>query len=164
MKKDSYENPYTPPVSLYYALDAALGVILKDGAREWFAKRRRWADGFASGLEAMGFELLVKDSGASLRRGHGLLRAGRQERSRPRTRLSRMGLTTAGGQGALKGKIIRSAHYSDWGEAELAEILGAFGEALKETDGITPRRYTGDKINRRIGRLKRRWIINGKSL
>ena len=44
-----------------------------------------------------------------------------------------MGLTTAGGQGALKGKIIRSAHYIDWGEAELAEILGAFGEALKET-------------------------------
>ena len=26
MKKDSYENPYTPPVSLYYALDAALGI------------------------------------------------------------------------------------------------------------------------------------------
>lgn len=131
MKKDSYENPYTPPVSLYYALDAALGVILKDGAREWFAKRRRWADGFASGLEAMGFELLVKDS--AIRSACVTAFSAPDGKSEAvRKILSRMGLTTAGGQGALKGKIIRSAHYSDWGEAELAEILGAFGEALKE--------------------------------
>ena len=79
-----------------------------------------------------GLELLVKD--------HALRSAGITAFSAPggkseavRAALSRMGLTTAGGQGALKGKIIRSAHYSDWGEAELTEILGAFGKALKET-------------------------------
>ena len=129
MKKDFYENPYTPPVSLYYALDAALDVILKGGAREWFAKRRRWADGFADGLEALGYDLLVKDR--SLRSaGVTAFSAPDGKSEAVRKELSRMGLTTAGGQGALKGRIIRSAHYSDWGEAELTEILSAFGEAL----------------------------------
>ncbi|WP_158096042.1 aminotransferase class V-fold PLP-dependent enzyme [Cloacibacillus sp. An23] len=132
MKKDSYENPYTPPVSLYYALDAALGVILRDGARSWFAKRRRWAGGFASGLEGMGYELLVKDP-ALRSAGVTAFSAPGGKSEAVRAVLSRMGLTTAGGQGGLKGKLIRSAHYSDWGETELKEILGAFGEALKET-------------------------------
>ncbi len=131
MKKDSYENPYTPPVSLYRTLDAALDIILKDGARAWFAKRREWADAFAAGLEAAGYELLVKDPK--------LRSAGVTAFSAPdggsenvRAILSLMGITTAGGQGALKGKIIRAAHYSDWGEAELNEILAAFREALNE--------------------------------
>ena len=79
----------------------------------------------------MGFELLVKDP-AIRSAGVTAFSAPDGKSEAVRKILSRMGLTTAGGQGALKGKIIRSAHYSDWGEAELAEILGAFGEALKE--------------------------------
>lgn len=131
MKEDSYENPYTPPVSLYYALDAALDVILKDGARKWFSKRRRWADSFASGLSSMGYELLVQKP--SLRSaGVTAFRAPDGKSEAVRKILSSMGLTTAGDQGALKGKIIRAAHYSDWGDVELTEILGAFDEALKE--------------------------------
>lgn len=131
MKEDSYENPYTPPVSLYYALDAALDVILKDGARKWFSKRRRWADSFASGLSSTGYELLVQKP--SLRSaGVTAFSAPDGKSEAVRKILSSMGLTTAGGQGALKGKIIRAAHYSDWGDVELTEILGAFDEALKE--------------------------------
>ncbi len=127
-----YENPYTPPGSLYYALDAALDIILKEGARSWFAKRRRWADAFASGLERLGYELLVKDP-ALRSAGVTAFRAPGGKSEEVRSILAKAGLTTAGGQGALKGKLIRSAHYGDWGERELSEILSAFDEALGET-------------------------------
>ena len=36
-----------------------------------------------------------------------------------------MGIETAGGQGKLKGQLIRAAHYNNWGWPELCIILGA---------------------------------------
>ena len=129
MKPDSYANPYTPPVSLYYTLDAALDIILAEGAPAWFAKRRRYAEAFAAALEKLGYELLVRD-----RR---LRSAGVTAFSAPgdaseavRKRLSAAGYETAGGQGTLKGKLIRAAHYSDWGMPEMEDILRAFAEAI----------------------------------
>ncbi|MCC8179111.1 MAG: hypothetical protein LIO38_08385 [Cloacibacillus sp.] len=47
-----------------------------------------------------------------------------------RKRLSAAGFETAGGQGALKGKLIRAAHYSDWEMPEMEDILRAFAEAI----------------------------------
>ncbi len=134
MKPESYANPYTPPVSLYYALDAALDVILAAGAREWFARRGRYARAFAAALEELGCELLVKDK--SLRSaGVTAFSAPDGASEAVRKRLAAAGFETAGGQGTLKGKLIRAAHYSDWGMDEMENILRAFAEALgKNTD------------------------------
>lgn len=134
MGPGSYANPYTPPVSLYYALNAALDVILADGARAWFAKRRLYADAFAAALEELGYELLVTD--------RKLRSAGVTAFSAPngaseavRKSLSAEGFETAGGQGALKGKLIRASHYSDWEIGEMEDILRAFAGAIgKDSD------------------------------
>lgn len=130
MTTASFANPYTPPISLYYALDAALDVILKDGANSWFAKRSRWASSFADGLEAAGYSLLVKEKSL---RSAGLTAFSAPGRSCEEIRsvLSERGFETAGGQGKMKGRIIRAAHYSDWGKQELDDVLNAFAEALK---------------------------------
>lgn len=125
------ENPYTPPVSLYQALSAALDEVLADG---WFAARRRAATSFASGLEALGFELLVRDerhrspgvTAFSLPNG---------DLGAVATRLREMGLEPAGGQGALKGKIIRMAHYHDFNWPEIALVLGSLYAALGDARG-----------------------------
>ena len=60
LEAKSPANPFTPPVSLYYALDEALDEILEVGTETWFRSRRKYADSLAAGLEAMGFDLLVK--------------------------------------------------------------------------------------------------------
>ncbi|MDO5115951.1 MAG: alanine--glyoxylate aminotransferase family protein [Synergistaceae bacterium] len=129
MTEKSYANPYTPPVSLYYSLDAALEVILAKGSRDWFAKRRRWASAFAAAVELLGCELLVKDKAL---RSAGVTAfsapAGGSEATRKI--LSALGFETAGGQGALKGKIIRAAHYSDWGWDEMNDILTAIASSI----------------------------------
>lgn len=129
LEKDAPENPYTPPVSLYRALSSALDEILGD---DWFNLRRRAACSICAGIEALGFDLLVKDkkfrsagiTAFSLPSGgiSDVLKA-----------LKSIGVEPAGGQGPLKGKIIRMAHYHDvrWPEISLAlgSLYAALGEA-----------------------------------
>lgn len=134
MKSGSFANPYTPPVSLYYALNAALDIILENGAAAWFDKRKKFAKGFAEGLEQLGFELFVKE--AKLR-SPGLtafsLKNGKNTEFR--RLLSAAGFETAGGQGALKDKIVRAAHYTDWNNDDMQRILAAFAIAAASLEG-----------------------------
>lgn len=127
-------NPYTPPVSLYYALDAALDIILENGSDAWFAVRARYAKAFSVGLEAMGLENLVKDE-KYRSPGVTAIKPGRLGAEEIRRNLRLMGIEVAGGQGKMSGQLLRVAHYNDCGWPELAMILGALYAAcgLAET-------------------------------
>lgn len=133
--KDTPENPYTPPVSLYYALETALDAILsEDGPEGWFARRARAARAFAAGLETLGCELLVKDPKF---RSPGVTAFSPPGGDAPAVSkaLRAMGVEPAGGQANLKGKIIRMAHYGDFNWPEISLALGslyaAMGDARK---------------------------------
>ena len=134
LDKDAPENPYTPPVSLYYALDCALGEILSSG--DWFDARLKASRALAAGLETLGFELLVKDAQF---RSPGVTAFSHPsgETSAISKALKKMGLDPAGGQGALKGKIIRVAHYHNFNWPEISLVLGslyaAMGDLRKES-------------------------------
>jgi len=117
------ENPYTPPISLYYELDEALNEILSDGTASWFAKHKRYATAFASGLEALGFNMLVGDKNSRSPGVTAFMLPGADTEC-IRKNLRNMGIETAGGQGSMKGKLIRVAHYNMWGWPELCVILG----------------------------------------
>jgi aspartate aminotransferase-like enzyme len=131
LDKEAPENPYTPPVSLYYALDAALCTVLAD---DWFSLRARAARALATGIEALGFTLLVSDekyrspgvtafydpSGATRRVAENL---------------QAMGIEPAGGQGKFKGRLIRMSHYHDVRWPEISLALGGLYAALEEGRG-----------------------------
>ena len=128
MDKEAPENPYTPPVSLYFALDAALDEILADG---WFDLRARAARALTAGIEALGFTLLVKDAKF---RSTGVTAfyhssGATQEIAK---NLKAMGIEPAGGQGKLKGKLIRMSHYHDVRWPEISLTLGGLYAALGE--------------------------------
>ena len=124
-------NPYTPPVSLFYALDEALDEILADGLDTWFAARKRYARAFAAGLESLGFDMLVQkaDDRSPGVTAVKLKNAPIKEVSK---QLAAMGLEVAGGQGKLKGEIIRIAHYNDFRWPELCLVLGSLYAAMGE--------------------------------
>ncbi len=143
--KDTPENPYTPPVSLYYALETALDEILAHGDPEnWFAFRTRAARAFVAGLEALGYEPLVKDknfrspgvTAFSLPNG---------DTAAVSKALKAMGIDPAGGQAELKGKIIRMAHYGDFNWPEISLALGglyaAMGDARKNAGDFMAKAY-----------------------
>ncbi|MDR1019292.1 MAG: alanine--glyoxylate aminotransferase family protein [Synergistaceae bacterium] len=126
LDKDAPENPYTPPVSLYYALDAALDEILIDG---WFSLRSRAARSLAAGIESLGFSLLVKDENF---RSPGVtaFSSPSGDIAAVSKALKAAGVEPAGGQGELKGKIIRMSHYHDVRWPEISLALGCLYAAL----------------------------------
>ena len=143
--KDTPENPYTPPVTLYYALDTALDEILSHGDPDnWFALRARAARAFAAGLEALGYELLVKDKKF---RSPGVTALSLPGGDTPAVSkaLKALGIDPAGGQAELKGKIIRMAHYGDFNWPEISLALGslyaAMGDARKNSGDFMAKAY-----------------------
>lgn len=133
LESASLSNPFTPPVSLYYQLNAALDLILAEGTDTWFARRRQYAAVLAARLEALGFELLAKD--LSVRSpGVTAFSCPEHDAETIRKHLRAMGIETAGGQEALKGKLIRVAHYNDFGQPELALILGCLKRAVENAE------------------------------
>ena len=126
---DIPDNPYTPPVSLFYALDEALDFILNNDKEKWFKSRIKYARAFAAGIEALGLELLVPNSNY---RSPGLTAFSSKtlDSEKIRKYLKEIGIETAGGLGSLKGNLIRVAHYNDCNWPELSMILGSLYAAL----------------------------------
>ena len=123
------DTPYTPPVSLFYALDEAMDMILKDGSEKWFKTRIRYSKALCVGLEALGFKLLVSDQEL---RSPGLTAfySDTINADKLRKTIRSMGIETAGGLNALKGKLIRVAHYNDCAWPELSLLLGSLYASL----------------------------------
>ncbi|MDR0764640.1 MAG: alanine--glyoxylate aminotransferase family protein [Synergistaceae bacterium] len=140
--KDAPENPYTPPVSLYYALDHALDEIADEG---WFSLKERAARSLAAGIEALGFELLVRDerfrSPGVTAFFHPSGETGAILKS-----LKSMGVEPAGGQGKFRGNLIRMSHYHDVRWPEISLALGSLYAALGGA-----RRGAGDFMRRAYG-------------
>jgi aspartate aminotransferase-like enzyme len=137
--KDAPENPYTPPVSLYYALDHALDEITAKG---WFGLKERAARSLAAGIEALGFELLVRDERFRSPGVTSFFHPSGETNSILKS-LKSMGVEPAGGQGKFKGKLIRMSHYHDVRWPEISLALGSLYAALGDA-----RRGVGDFMRR----------------
>ncbi|HAG22917.1 MAG: Aminotransferase class V [Synergistales bacterium 53_16] len=136
-EKEMPSVPYTPPVTVIYALDAALEGIFNEGAQKRFAARRRFALALAEGFESMGLELLV---GQKEYRSPGVtaVKIPEMRAESVREALDGMGLETAGGQGKLNGHIFRVGHFTWEGWPEICLILGSVWAACREV-GISLR-------------------------
>ncbi|MCS7264306.1 MAG: alanine--glyoxylate aminotransferase family protein [Armatimonadetes bacterium] len=127
------QNPYTPPVTLLYGLDAALDLIFDEGMDAFFERHKRVRDLLRNGIREMGLELFVPDdkiASCSLTavkvpegiHGGDLIR---QLRNKYR-------IEVAGGQEHLRGKIIRISHMGYIHESDMLLALGALKSALKD--------------------------------
>jgi serine---pyruvate transaminase len=104
------DAPFTPAVSLVNALDVALGLLLDEGLEAAFERHARLGRACREGVKAMGLELFSPDDDRSavvtaIRAPDGIDSADVVAALR-----DRFGITIAGGQGELKGKIFRIGH------------------------------------------------------
>jgi aspartate aminotransferase-like enzyme len=108
----------------------------------WFSLRERAARSLAAGIEALGFELLVKEERFRSPGVTAFFHPSGETNSILKS-LKSMGVEPAGGQGKFKGKLIRMSHYHDvrWPEVSLA--LGCLYAALGDL-----RRGAGDFMRR----------------
>jgi aspartate aminotransferase-like enzyme len=123
---------FTPPVSLVAALDVALGLLLEEGLDAAFERHIRLGRAARAGAKAMGLELFSPDEDRSavvtaVRSPEGIDAGDIVKALR-----DRFGMTIAGGQGELQGKIFRLGHIGWFDVFDIMTMLGAVELVLSE--------------------------------
>ncbi|MEZ8217721.1 aspartate aminotransferase [Candidatus Fervidibacteria bacterium JGI MDM2 SSWTFF-3-K9] len=127
------QNPYTPPVTLLYGLDAALDLIFAEGMDAVFERHRRVRDVLRSGIREMGLELFVpNDEIASCSLTAVKVPEGIHGGDLIRQLRNKYRIEVAGGQEHLRGKIIRISHMGYVHESDMLLTLTALRNALKD--------------------------------
>jgi serine---pyruvate transaminase len=126
------DAPFTPAVSLVRALDVALGMLLDEGLEGAFERHAALGRACREGAKAMGLELFSPDEDRSavvtaIRVPEGVDGAEVVAMLR-----DRFGITIAGGQGELRGKIIRIGHIGWFDVFDITTSLAALELALAD--------------------------------
>lgn len=111
--KKSYEKwntAYTPGVSLFAGLDAALEMMMAEGMDNVYARHKIMAAAARAAVRALGLELLARDEWASPVITAVKSPEGVNGDDIRKVLKKEFGVTFAGGQGILAGKIFRIAH------------------------------------------------------
>ncbi|HEY1348464.1 MAG TPA: alanine--glyoxylate aminotransferase family protein [Ktedonobacteraceae bacterium] len=124
------QHPTTPPVSLFYALDLALELMLEEGREAIFQRHRQDAEYVRGRIKAMGLQLLADHPNASNTVTAILTPAGVETRVLQQRLREQDGVILAGGQGHLEGKIFRIGHLGYVVEQELAAALDRLAAQL----------------------------------
>jgi aspartate aminotransferase-like enzyme len=131
-RKDPPDSPFTPAVGLVLALDVALGMIEQEGLEHVFERHRLLGRAARAAVKALELELLgPEDEGANVVTAIKLPETidGAQV---PKVMRDRYGITIAGGQGKLKGKIARIAHCGYFGAFDVLTATAAFEMTLSQ--------------------------------
>ena len=131
-RKDPPDSPFTPAVSIFMALDVALGLIEREGLDEVFARHALLGRATREATKALELELFgPDDEGANVVTAIRLPEAIDGAKV-PRIMRDRYGVTIAGGQSQLKGKIARIAHCGYFGAFDVIATISALEMTLSE--------------------------------
>lgn len=131
-RKDPPDSPFTPAVGLFMALDVALEMIEEEGLDQVHARHRLLGAAAREAARALDLELFGPDDDnanvvTAVRLPDAIDGAGV-----PKLMRDRFGITVAGGQGALKGKIVRIAHCGYFGAFDVLTAVAALEMTLRE--------------------------------
>ena len=132
-RKDPPDSPFTPAVGLIKALDVALGMIEAEGLEQVFERHALLGRATREAAKALDLELLggVADEHANVVTAIALpdqVDGGKV----PKVMRERFGITIAGGQGKLKGRIARIAHCGYFGAFDIIVTISALEMTLRE--------------------------------
>lgn len=128
---DKNTTPFTPGITLIIALNEALKMIRNRGLAEVFARHKKMAEAVRAAMKALGLELFAGDASSDA------VTAVKVPKGVDGKKLVKMmrdtyGVTIAGGQGSLAGKIFRIAHMGYITDDDLCAGLECLEKVLKE--------------------------------
>src|SRR5579885_2790571 len=126
------QHPTTPPISLFYALDLALELMLEEGREAVFQRHRQDAEYVRGRVKAMGLQLLADHPNASNTVTAVLTPAGVETQALLKQLRAADGVVLAGGQGQLEGKIVRIGPLGYVEERELAATMDRLAVRLAD--------------------------------
>lgn len=131
-----WDTPFTPAIGLVLALEKALDLIEAEGLENVFSRVARLGEFTRTKLKQIGLALFSKAPSSTLSAavvpegidGEKLVKIMRDEK----------GVTLAGGQAELKGKIVRIAHMGAITEKDLETGIRVLEETLQEMKKSRP--------------------------
>jgi serine---pyruvate transaminase len=126
------ETPFSTAISLVRGLDVALDMILADGLETAHERHVRLGRAARAGVKAMGLELFSPDEDRSAVVTAIRMPADVDGQAIVASMRERSGVTVIGGQGPLRGKIVRFGHIGYVDVSDVAAALSALERALVE--------------------------------
>jgi len=106
---DKTDTPFTPAISLIVALNEALKMMRQDGLENIFLRHKKMADATRGAVRALGLELFAPSAASDVVTAVKVA-PGLDGEKLVKTMRDTYGVTIAGGQAELKGKVFRIAH------------------------------------------------------
>lgn len=131
-KLEVWQHPTTPPVSVFYALDVALELMIAEGREAIFERHKSIGDYVRWRAKDMGLKLLADHANASNTVTAILLPEGIDGKALLKKVREVDGVVFGGGQEQLEGKIFRVGHLGFFEEVDLVEALDKFENRLHE--------------------------------
>ncbi|HBB30544.1 MAG TPA: aminotransferase [Cyanobacteria bacterium UBA8803] len=132
-------NPFTPPVNLVVALQAALRMMQAEGLEAIFARHQRLMRATRDAVKALSLPLFAPDDAASPAITAVIPSSVEAEQVRAVMK-KHFDIVLAGGQDHLKGKIFRIGHLGFVSERDILAAIGALEASLGELgyESMTP--------------------------
>lgn len=135
LKHETYladnSTPYTPGISVLMGLEEVLNMFKEEGLDNVYARHELMKEMTRHALRALNVPLLVKDEFASPTVTSAIIEEDQADELRSILN-EKFGLTFAGGQQQLKGKIIRIGHMGYCSPAHILQIISLLEIGLKE--------------------------------
>ncbi len=106
---ESTDTPFTPAITLIIALCESLKIIKDDGLENVFSRHKKMADATREAVKALGLELFATQASSEVVTAV-CVPAGIDGETLVKAMRDTYGVTIAGGQAELKGKVFRIAH------------------------------------------------------
>ena len=126
------ETPYTPSVSLTYAMNEALKMVMEEGLDNRVARHHKAAKASVEAVKALGLELFADEAVSSATVTAVKMPEGITDADFRGTTRDKYGVELAGGQDHLKGIIFRIGHMGNISYKELTQTFAAIGMTLKD--------------------------------
>lgn len=124
------ETPWTPAVTLFVGLDSALQMIRQEGIESVWKRHALLGEAIRAGCQALGLRLLAASPSNALT----AVWIPREIDSKKFSNLLKQsyGITVAGGQGQLKGKIFRISHLGYYDLLDAVAVISALEMTLRD--------------------------------
>ena len=126
------ETPYTPSVSLMYAMNEALKMIMEEGLEARIKRHEQAAKATINGVKAMGLELFANEEVSSATVTAINIPEGMTDKNLRGTMRNKYRIELAGGQDHLKGNVFRIGHMGNITHREIISTIAALEMSLKE--------------------------------
>src|SRR5215831_3014801 len=129
---DKGEPPWTPPVSVAFALDVAIDLYERKGGRNVWARHARYTHALHEAVKALGMEVFSRDGVHSVTVTGIVTPHGLDNATVLTKLLNEHGVVISGGQGKMAGKMWRWGTMGAFCEADMLDALRAFETVIRQ--------------------------------